>query len=341
VINVWFNRTFSSIHAALMLLRRDDAAGEIRLICSHPNPHFLGFLVAHEGVIEHSDLSGEAYIDYCLEFVKTQGIDIFVPGKEAALITANTEHFAALGTRVLTVADPATLALLQDKGRFYQQVDHAIAAPPDFICINDSSGFRRAYAELRSRYAVLCIKPAISIYAQGFKVIDEQHSALDLLLEGAQYRITLPQLERCLAEVERFKDMLVMEYLGGHELSIDCVGDQGRLIYAIARKKPLVAGQGQLIDDDPEIQRIARQLARAYGLNGIYNIQLKEDAEGKLRLLEINPRISGGIAMSCLSGINLLYVAIRGFVHGFARIERITPRTGVRVGEAWEAVELP
>ena len=73
----------------------------------------------------------------------------------------------------------------------------------------------------------------------------------------------------------------------------------------------------------------------------MFNIQLKEDAEGRLRLLEINPRISGGIAMSCLSGINLLYVAIYGFVHGFARIERITPRTGVRVGEVWEAVELP
>jgi hypothetical protein len=89
----------------------------------------------------------------------TQGIDVFIPGKEAALITANTEHFATLGTRVLTVADPVTLALLQDKGRFYQAVDHAIVAPPDFICINDSSGFRRAYTELRSRYAVLCIKP--------------------------------------------------------------------------------------------------------------------------------------------------------------------------------------
>ena len=76
----------------------------------------------------------------------------------------------------------------------------------------------------------------------------KQRSSAALLLAGAEYHIGLDDLRRGLAELGEFRTMLLMEYLDGHEYSVDCVGDNGRLVAAVARKKPTQAGRGQLID---------------------------------------------------------------------------------------------
>jgi len=131
-----------------------------------------------------------------------------------------------------------------------------------------------------------------------------------------------------------------MEYLDGHEFSVDCVGDHGRLVCAVPRKKPLLAGQGQTIDLRDDILESTRQLTAAYGLNGVFNVQFREGQSG-LGLLEINPRMSGGIAMACLAGPNLPYLALAGFDRGFNGLPIAPIRTDLRVGELSHAVALP
>ncbi|MBC7502477.1 MAG: ATP-grasp domain-containing protein, partial [Herminiimonas sp.] len=133
--------------------------------------------------------------------------------------------------------------------------------------------------------------------------------------------------------------MLVMEFLNGHEYSVDCVGDHGRLICAIPRKKSMVVGQGQTIDMRDDILESARQLAATYGLNGMFNVQFREGRNG-LGLLEINPRMSGGIAMACIAGPNLPYLALTGFDRGFDNLTIAPIRDGIRVGELARATEL-
>ncbi|MEO8407429.1 MAG: ATP-grasp domain-containing protein, partial [Oxalobacteraceae bacterium] len=78
----------------------------------------------------------------------------------------------------------------------------------------------------------------------------------------------------------------------------------------------------------------------AYGLNGIFNVQFREGQNG-LGLLEINPRMSGGIAMACVAGPNLPYLALRGFDRGFDGVQIPAIRAGIRVAELARATELP
>lgn len=133
--------------------------------------------------------------------------------------------------------------------------------------------------------------------------------------------------------------MLLMEYLSGPEYSVDCVGDNGRLICAVPRKKHLSVGHGQTVVMDPVILEATRKLASDYKLNGNFNVQFR-DEKNKPRLLEINPRMSGGIAMACLAGPNLPYLALRGFDRGFDGLVIPPVRAGIRVGELSYAVEL-
>jgi predicted ATP-grasp superfamily ATP-dependent carboligase len=57
---------------------------------------------------------------------------------------------------------------------------------------------------------------------------------------------------------------------------------------------------------------MVERLTAHYRLNGIFNIQFKEGVHG-VRLLEINPRPSGGFGMACLSGANLAGMALQAF----------------------------
>jgi biotin carboxylase len=336
---VWFNKTFSSVAAAIRLIREADEANDYHIVCSSTNPFAPAFLAAHQSALEPSGLKGDGYLDWCLNFCRNNEIDIFVPGKEASLVSAAREQFAAQGTRVLCAASQEVLHLLHDKARFYQMVELPLAPPAEFRVVENVAQFEQAYQELRALHPQLCIKPSVSVYGLGFSVLDEVRSSAQLLLDGVQYHIGLDDLRRGFAAMDGFRPMLVMEYLPGAEYSVDCVGDNGRLVCAIPRKKSILVGQGQTIDLRDDILESTRQLTAAYGLNGVFNVQFREGVHG-LRLLEINPRMSGGIAMACLAGPNLPFLALAGFDRGFANLPVPPIRAGIRVGEVARATEF-
>ena len=337
---VWFNKTFSSVGTAIRLIREADGVGRYHLICSNTNPHAAAFLAAHEAAVEPAGLTGEAYLDWCLAFCRAHRVDIFWPGKEAGPIAAAHARFAAQGTRVLSVASREVLELMHDKARFCAGLDLPLAPPAQFRVVENIDQYDAAYAELRPLHRKLCIKPSEGVYALGFAIIDEERSATELLLAGAAYQINAGDLRAGLAQLATFKPLLLMEYLDGYEYSADCVADHGALVCAVPRKKPHTSGQGQLIELRDDILQACAQLARDYRLNGVFNVQFREGRNG-LALLEINPRMSGGIGMACAAGPNLPYLALAGFDRGYAGLQVAPVRDGMRVGEAAVAVELP
>ena len=336
---VWFNKTFSSVGSAIRLIREADVAGDYQIVCSSTNPQASAFLAAQESAVEPESLRGEAYLAWCLRFCREQCIDIFLPGKEASLISGARALFAAQGTRVMSVASQEVLNLLHDKAAFYHSVDLPRTPPADFRVFENITQFDAAYRELRGTHAQLCVKPSVSVYGLGFSVVDEARSSAQLLLAGVQYHIGHEDLRRGFEAMGDFRTMLLMEYLDGHEYSVDCIGDNGRLICAIPRKKSMIAGVGQTIDLRDDILQSTRDLAAAYSLNGVFNVQFREGRNG-LGLLEINPRMSGGVAMACLAGPNLPYLALIGFDRGFQDVTVPPIRSGIRVGELPHATEL-
>ena len=336
---VWFNKTFSSLAAALRLIRQGDSANHYRILCSNTNPHAPAFLAADEHFIEPKGLLGMEYAAWCLEFCKTHGINIFVPGKEASVIANLHNEFLQVGTRVLSTASSDNLCLINDKARFCQSLDLPLAPAAEFRAVETLAQFDAAVDELRSRHHKLCIKPSSSVFGLGFAVLDEKRSSAEILLEGVPYHINVQDLRRGLEKMGTFKKMLVMEYMPGHEYSVDCVADKGRLITAVPRRKSLMSGRGQTIDMRADILTCVAKLAADYQLNGFFNAQFRERAQG-LGLLEINARLSGGVAMACLAGPNLPYIGIAGFDQGFEQIKIPPIRNGIRVMEIAQATEI-
>lgn len=339
VQRVWFNRAFSSVYTAISLIREADREQRYHLIYSHVAPATAG-QVAHQFELEPTGLKGDEYVAWCLDFCRQHAVNIFVTGKEARLIMAANDSFAEIGVRVQAAASADNLQLLHDKARFYATVACPQAPPPQAIAVHTLAEFDAAWTELRGRYNKLCIKPSQSIYGLGFALIDEQRSCAELLIAGVQYTIGLADLRAGLALLPEFRTMLVMEYLEGREYSVDCVGDNGKLIVAVPRKKPQSsAATGQRIDMHADILAACATLTENYGLNGCFNVQFRETG-GQPRLLEINPRMSGGISMACAAGPNLPYIALAGFDRGFEHVEIAPVRNGARVTEVSIAMAL-
>jgi len=146
-------------------------------------------------------------------------------------------------------------------------------------------------------------------------VIEEGDNGLATLLQGELYSISLEGLRLLLAERELFQPLLLMEFLGGPEYSLDAVGDGRRLIALTQRRKPQV-GYGQEIVALPELTQAVEELIATFALTGLFNVQFREGRQG-LRLLEINPRFSGGIGYTGAAGLNLPYLALHGLLRGF------------------------
>ena len=338
-MRVWFNRTFSSVHTAIDLIRKADPAARFHIIYSNPNRYIAAAGVAHQFFLEPTGLDAEAYADWCLGFCREHRIDIFIPGKEATALAGQHGRFAEIGTRVLSTAKPEALALMHDKARFYAEVDCPAAPVAQFRTFTNLAEFDAAHALLRAHHPKLCVKPSRSVFGLGFAVLDEERSSAALLMAGIQYHIGLEDMRRGLAELGNFRTMLLMEYLEGREYSVDCVGDHGRLVAAVSRKKGTEQGHAQRIDMRAEIIEATTQLCAALGLNGNFNVQFRE-ASGRPRLLEINPRMSGGIGMACAAGPNLPYIALCGFADGFDNVEVPPVRNGARVTELSVPAEL-
>jgi hypothetical protein len=337
-MRIWFNKTFSTISSVFNHLRQPMPAGEVSIICTHTHSTASALLAADESYLEPSELTGQHYVEWCLEFCHQYHIDLFWPGKEAALICKNQHLFQSKGIDILSVADFATLTLLNNKADFYSSLSPDVAITMDFIAVNTLQTFDNAVTELSKKHEKLCVKPATSVYGLGFRILDTQRDSITHLLKGVEYQIPLEELRQGMRNTPQFETLLVMEYLGGHEWSVDCAGKRGELLCAVQRKKSLLAGHGQTIDDNPVIANMVEQLTAHYRLNGIYNIQFKEGIRGP-RLLEINPRPSGGFGMACLSGANLAQIALHG-ING----ERFAPPAicvGLKVTEVNTAVVLP
>jgi hypothetical protein len=328
-MRIWFNKTFSSISSVLMSLRQAEEIAPITTIVSHTNPAAPAFLVADEYAVEPKGLMGNKYLAWCLQFCEEQAIDVFWVAKEARFLGRHREQFAAIGTQLLLVAEPEQLALIGNKGQFYQTLPPEVALVMDNIPVHNKTEFDQAVATLSQKHVSLCIKPSVSVFGLGFRVLDTQRDSITHLVKGIEYEIPLAELRAGMANTPEFPEMLVMENLRGHEWSVDCAGFEGELLCAIQRRK-LPAGQGQLIDNNVEIQGMVERLTQYFKLNGIFNIQFKLGAKGA-RLLEINTRPSGGFGMACLAGVNLAQLVVQKLQGKTLSTRAI--QYGLRVGE--------
>lgn len=334
----------------LLLPEEEKVVG--RLLITHNNPHFIGFDLADHAELEPMFNDAEAYAAWALEFVKTHGVECIVASRNLEALALNEAAFEAMGVKVLKACDLSTWNEIDDKIAFYHKLQNAGAGEmlPRWTTwrsdlstsLNDAISCITA-AGLGEPKREACIKPARGIFGQGFFHFQPEPD-VDQLLFNVDAKLMEPSRFAPLAfasgKAKGHSDWMVMEFMPGSEFSVDCLAWDGKLVSAVAREKRSPANHGQVIVNDPNIEKYCEQLAQIFGMQGVFNAQFKVDVTGELRILEINPRFSGGMGMSLLSGVNLVWWWIK-LAYGADPATVPVSQPDVRVYSWRKAVCLP
>lgn len=322
---VWFNKGFSVLHHVIAAMH-STAQWEIYATHTSNDAPMLYGPWHHE--LEPKGLVGSAYVAWALDYCKKHHIEVFFPSKEKSIVKKHEAEFEALGTRLVVAATPETIKLLDHKADFLKAFPTEICPIPDWRTFHTLDEFNQRVEELGGETEPLCFKPSVGIYASGFRML-RRRSRMTLLLGNELYAMSYTEAREYFGNNKKFTEMLLMQLCEGTERSIDCLALDGELAQYVIRTKSQ-EGSSQFSEENPEVERIVRDITRHYRLSGIFNMQLK-DRQGVPNMLEINPRPSGGIHMSITAGLNYGHYAALLALGRIQPHEVPAPRRNVRM----------
>ena len=305
MIRVWFNHWFSTAYRLIELIK-DDLEEEIYVIGTNSQIDSVIQKVCDEWY-EEPPLYGDDYISYCLDFCKEHKIDAFVPRRFMVEISKNKERFEEIGTKVMA-DDFKAIDMLNDKSRAYEHFkNYENIKIPDYFKVNTAKDFAAAYGELRKKHDRICVKFVRDEGGMSFRKIIENVNEFDRLKVYQGTGISYNDIYSALSTKDTFDDLMVMPYLEGLEVSVDCLRTDTGTIAIPRIKSP--ARQERIVYDHEIISMTANVLNKL-SLNYPCNVQFRYSGD-TLYLLEINTRMSGGLQMSCLaSGVNIPNIAL-------------------------------
>lgn len=305
MIRVWFNHWFSTSYRLIELMK-ENKGEQVWVVGTNKQYNSVIRNVCDEWY-EEPDTDGDAYVEDCIRFCQDHRIDVFVPRRKMPEISKNMDRFREIGVKVMA-EDYSRLELLADKSRTYELFrEKEGLIIPEYCIVNTAKEFEQAYIKLKSKYSQICVKFVVDEGGMSFRKISEEESPYHLLKTYAENSVSFDLYLKWLKAVEPFDSLMVMPYLSGKEISVDCLNTPSGLI-AVPRYKDAVRHEEIIYDE--QIMDMVNRIMETTGLEFPCNIQFKLEKD-KPCLLEINARMSGGLQMSCLAtGVNIPNIAL-------------------------------
>ena len=285
-MKVLFNHWFSTAYYFIDSLKKDG----FYVIASNKRESCVYKTNADEFYVE-PDLENEEYLAYCLDFCKSHDIDIFVPRKGMDYIIQHLAEFDALNVKVLCESNKEVFDIFNSKVKTASYFkDLNIVSVPESILVNSVDEFISAYNSIKAHWGEVCIKYDSDEGGQSYKRISPHVPNIGRISENNGLVYSLEYVIACLESVKEFKPIVVMPYLNGTEISVDCLGVDNKFI-AVPRQK--LTNRVTHFEQDSRLYAICRELWRASGLTAPFNVQFRYH-NNELYILEVNTRLSGG-----------------------------------------------
>ncbi|MGY2074936.1 ATP-grasp domain-containing protein [Blastococcus sp. SYSU DS0828] len=264
------------------LARRDD----VELLAADMDRYASGLYLVDAGArhLVRPGLS-EEFVDSLVALCERECVDVLFSTVDVELprLAAERKRLDAVGT---TLAAPSleTLEVCLDKYALAQRCTEVLPTPRTALLGETDPG--------SWDYPVI-VKPRRGAGSRGVHLVED---AAALTALGSD------------------EDTLVQAHLPGDEYSVDTLADaDGHVVAAVPRSRLRVDSGVSVAGAtvaDPELVETARRVARAIGLVGVANVQLRRDAEGRPALLEVNPRFPGAMPLTVAAGVDMPSLAL-------------------------------
>jgi carbamoyl-phosphate synthase large subunit len=219
------------------------------------------------------------FVDGIRQLVVDDGIDVVISTVDVELppLAAARDD---LGGAVLAAPSTETLAVALDKWELAQRCSRLLRVPVTRLLNADGIALKWSFPVI--------VKPRRGAGSRGVRLVPDRAA---------------------LEAIEPDESLIIQEHLPGDEFSVDVLaaGD-GTVVAAVPRTRTRVDSgvsiAGRTVHDEA-LESTAAAVARAIGLRGVANVQLRRDTEGVPALLEVNPRFPGALPLTIAAGVDM------------------------------------
>lgn len=299
-------------------LKHNDEKRKIRVVCTDINKQpLLKYKADSFHVIPRGNST--KYIESLLKICKNEKVDVLIPhsGHEILNVSKNINKFQSKGI-VPTVSDYNSIKITMDKEKTYSFLSKKNIPIPKYYQIKNFSQFKKAINKLSYPKNDVCFKPVAygkSGGSRGFRILRKKNSPEKIILNSKPGSIEIDYNSTInLLKNSKDYDLLIMELLPGREYSVYTFGKNGKMFFCvpnIRQKLEQYYSFEAQTQQNKIIEEICKKIFQSLNLSYNANIQLKLSKTGQPKLIEINPRMGGSIALPVAAGINLPYYAVK------------------------------
>lgn len=256
---------------------------------------------------------------------------VIVYQKDPAVLALSRRRTAIESLYRIVLPDPETVEDLVDKRRFQTRSDALELPVPRAIFVRPMDGFPEDASDMRFP---LVAKPVLR---------NQTETAWAPVAKGAKALMcATPDDLRRLWDRAEISDvtLALQEYIAGDETQIVSyhaflLEDQttiGEFTGRKIRTLPREFGQSTAVEitDDGEARDLGRAVLQAFDFTGVAKVDMKRGEDGRLHVLEVNPRFNLWHHPGAHAGVNIPAAVYRYLVHGDTR-----PLPAATPGASW------
>ena len=250
----------------------------------------------------------KGYVDSILDIAIKEEVDVVIPFNtlELELFAERKIDFVSKGIQVMVSGGPFNLAIANNKDQAGAFMIANNIGTPETTIVDSYDKVKNVIDKHPGE--VFCIKQFKGCGGRGFGVIGSaKTSALD---KSNVPVLNEEDLEKMLSNGSQY---LMQKYIKGKELTVDCLVDEGKVVYAITKENECmengVARQSKIISC-PEAEEECRKFCEMLGLQGNVGFDLMMDGN-KPMIIDVNPRITATISLIHQAGVNLPYMSLK------------------------------
>lgn len=297
---------------------RDNNEREVFLLGIDPFEYAVGrnFVDAFE-ISPDSTNNEEQFIKCLNSLVEKYNIDVLIPcGNEDNLAIA--KHKDKINCNVM-VGKYKSLRDAYDKGFVYNKIQNNLnGICPNFKIVNNYEDYKSAIKNLGFPKKKIVIKPRFGRGGRGVYILNNNLSYNKIFNSKPSIEYPSVVFEHIFKKIDKFEDLIVMEYLSDPFYSIYSLSSNRQNIFTIQHLRQWGTASQTLrgeVSYNKKIEKIASDIISLFNLDFLINFELAKSDDGRIVLFDLNPRIGASSGIAKDIGINLPYLAIKVLIN--------------------------
>jgi len=274
------------------------------------------------GVDMNPNASGKHFVDYfqpvasgksktftkqIIKICRKYKINLILPGSDDDALNLSKNR-KVVETNITKIACMPfnIIKILSNKSKTFKYLEKFNIPTPVWYDAKNQKELFKCIKKLNLKKKDIVIKPVVSRGGRNVFIISKNNKKEIFKNRGRQIELNLKTMKKkYLKNNKFFFPAMVMEKLYPPCFDLDMLCLKGKLIKAVSRRRinSSVANDGHYVENRKDIIKIGEKIVKSLKLSWLYDCDFMLDKNKKPQIIEINPRMSGSVAVSVAAGV--------------------------------------